>query len=129
MEWVSKVYRERKGLQEISRRIKRGYVILRIPARNGNQSYEILEHRYVMEQKIGRKLLPGETVHHKSGDKTDNSLGNLELFTGNHGPGQRVTDQVRFAIDILRLYHEFAREAGVGLVEFGQVNGLSPISP
>lgn len=40
-----------------------------------------LQHRYVVEQAIGRKLLPSEVVHHKNGDKTDNRLDNLEVMT------------------------------------------------
>ena len=37
-------------------------------------------HRYVMEQFLGRNLLPEEHVHHIDGDKTNNNISNLFLF-------------------------------------------------
>ena len=40
-----------------------------------------LLHRHLMEQQIGRALLPGEHVHHKNGDRWDNRMENLELLT------------------------------------------------
>ena len=116
-EWTSKLHREKHGIPEISRRIKRGYVVLRIPPRDGNPPFEILEHRYNMEQKLGRPLRPNETIHHKFGNKQDNDPERLELWSKNHGPGQRVTDQVQFAIEILTLYPEFCIAAGYSVPE------------
>lgn len=41
----------------------------------------MLKHRWLMEQKLGRKLLRKEVVHHKNHDRSDNRLENLELMS------------------------------------------------
>ena len=65
---------------------KHGYVLIYCEnhpyARKPRLKY-VLEHRLVMEQHLGRNLLPIEVVHHKNKDVQDNRLENLELFQGN----------------------------------------------
>lgn len=60
-----------------------------------NRKGWLLEHRYVMEQLLGRSLELHERVHHKDGDKANNAPDNLELWskpTGGHPNGQRPDD-------------------------------------
>lgn len=40
----------------------------------------VMEHRWVMEQHLGRPLDPQERVHHRNSDRADNNLGNLVLY-------------------------------------------------
>lgn len=64
---------------------KNGYVLVRVPdGYKGSRSNKyMLEHRLVMEQILGRSLLPDEVVHHKDGNPQNNSPDNLELFCDN----------------------------------------------
>lgn len=52
----------------------------------------VSEHRLIMEQILKRKLLNGESVHHKNGVRHDNSPDNLELWVVGVRYGQRATD-------------------------------------
>lgn len=82
-----------------------GYVLEYLPDHPmANKAGYIFQHRLVMEQTLGRPVLPSENVHHINGKRDDNRPDNLELWSKTQPAGQRVADKVAWAIELLALY-------------------------
>jgi hypothetical protein len=96
-------------------RHKRGYMMVWAPdhPRTGNGSY-VFEHVLVMEEMLGRLLVPGENVHHRNGVKDDNRPENLELWTRPQPTGIRADEAVAWARQIIALYGDENSHTGEG---------------
>lgn len=65
----------RKGYSKPGDQMKSRYRKMRVNGIN------VLVHRHLMEQKLGRPLHSGEWVHHLNGDRYDNRIENLDLIS------------------------------------------------
>lgn len=76
--------------------IKDGYVLIKVPADTPGTKRTrrwMFEHRYVMQQVLGRPLTAADEVHHKNGKRDDNRPENLELWRRKSQPsGVRASD-------------------------------------
>jgi hypothetical protein len=92
---LTKKTRRDKGHGSIT---KQGYVAIQI------SGVHYLQHRLIMSEFLGRNLQSDEQVHHKNGNKQDNRIENLELWSRRQPTGQRITDLVEYAREILTRY-------------------------
>jgi hypothetical protein len=76
----------------------KGYVDVKVATGLGRRNY-IHEHVHVMQQHLGRKLVPGEEVHHKNGVRSDNRWENLELWITSQPSGARLVDLVEWLVE------------------------------
>lgn len=69
------------------------------------------EHRLVMAEVLGRPLTDEEVVHHRDGDRLNNTPENLELWSTAQPKGQRVEDKLMFAWKMIELYRPDVAQA------------------
>lgn len=87
-------YKRRPDLSELNRRlnphrmtddVKAKLTLMRL-GEGEEKTYIKLKgrhvHRTIAEMKLGRKLKPGEVVHHKDGNKRNNRPENIEVLSG-----------------------------------------------
>lgn len=73
-----------------------GYMRVKVPGYPGSDRGWMLEHRYVLERVLGRRLARQDVVHHRNGDRQDNRLSNLLLVTvHSHGEQHRLFPRPR----------------------------------
>ena len=69
---------------------KTGYMLI---YQNGKQ---VRQHRIIMENFLNRPLFKHENVHHINGDKLDNRIENLEIWSTSQPSGQRLIDKINY---------------------------------
>lgn len=100
-----KLFRRRGTYSKEKKTDKRGYVMWYDPTSPyASVSGWVLEHRHVVGESLGRGFYPGENVHHKNGNRSDNRIENLELWVTFQPSGQRPEDLVKWAKEILDRY-------------------------
>ena len=73
------------------------------PRARPNRPY-MFEHILVMDEQIGRRLRPHETVHHRNGIKDDNRPSNLEVWVRPQPTGIRAADAIPWATELLERF-------------------------
>lgn len=112
--------RERLGVGKLKERLISSdgrWMIQKPPGYQGRTYIEgryVFEHRYIMEQHLGRLLRHDEVVHHINGNKLDNRLENLELTTLSEHTKRHVKETPLETFTCAQCGEKFQRRAGIG---------------
>lgn len=103
-----------------------GDPLIRLRSKKGSgcitpQGYRVIsgksEHRSVMEGFLSRKLTRDESVHHINGDRSNNRIENLELWSRYQPSGQRVQDKLKYAQELVSKYNNLFEVDSTALLE------------
>ena len=76
-----------------------GYVLIKVGTHHHLSDVRgyAYEHRLIAEKLIGRRLRKGEQVHHRNGDRMDNSHDNIEVYRdrAHHAVSHRTVGMTR----------------------------------
>lgn len=101
-----------------------GYILMYRPEHpNSRKDGAIFEHVFVMSEHLDRPLEKDENVHHKNGDRRDNRIENLELWSRAQPAGQRVADKIRWAIELKDLYPQTWKKVRAQMLKESNVSG------
>ncbi len=85
---------------------KDGYVIINASHPENSSGKRGYAHRIIMSNYLGRELYDEENVHHKNGNRQDNRIENLELWSKSQPAGQRIEEKMEWVYQMLDLYEK-----------------------
>ena len=92
---------ERSGTWKGGRQVRKKHVLIKKHDYPGaDKNGYILEHRYIMQEHLGRLLKEDEIIHHKNENPLDNRIENLQIMTNaehtrHHSTGRKQSKETR----------------------------------